>query len=175
MTKSKTQKFISYFAMILLAVFARLIPHSPNFTPIGGLAIFSGLQFKSKLSVLIPLLAMVISDMFLGIHKTIPYVYISFIIIFFLGRSIKNEITFKKIVIISLVSSILFFLITNLGVFITGSMYQKSFSGLIQCYFMGIPFFRNTAISDIFYSLTFFYGYKYLPLIIPKKLFRSKL
>lgn len=169
MTKSKIKTLISYTAIIFLAVVARLIPHAPNFAPIGGLALFSGFHFKKKIALIIPLSAMFVSDIFLGFHKTIPYVYVSFIIIALIGGLIKNN-KWKSLALASLTSSILFFLVTNFGVWATGTMYQNNLSGLIQSYVMGLPFFRNTIISDLFYSFSFFYGYKFLSNFVFKKL-----
>src|SRR3989339_2238669 len=165
----KIQTLISYTVIILLAVFARLTPHAPNFAPIGGLALFSGSHFKKKIALLIPLAAMFLSDIFLGFHKTIPYVYASFIIIALIGGLIKTN-KWQSLLKASLISSILFFLITNFGVWATGSMYQKNLSGLIQSYGFGIPFFRNTLISDLFYTFSFFYGYRFLSSFVFKKL-----
>jgi len=65
MTKSKIQTLISYIVIILLAIVARVIPHAPNFAPIGGLALFSGSHFKKKIALIIPLTAMFVSDVFL--------------------------------------------------------------------------------------------------------------
>jgi len=169
MTKSDMKFKVSIFAIILLAVVARLIPHAPNFSPIGGLALFSGANFRNKIALLIPLVAMFISDIFLGFHKTIPYVYLSFIIIALIGSMIKNN-KWQSIFKASLISSVIFFLITNFGVWVTGSMYQKNFFGLMQSYAMGLPFFRNTIISDLFYSFSFFYGYKFISNFISNKL-----
>lgn len=157
----RTKKIISYGLIILLAVLARLVPHVPNFAPIGGLALFSGANFKNKIALLIPLCAMFISDIFLGFHKTVPYVYVSFIVIALIGGLIKNN-KWQSLALASLTSSILFFLITNFGVWATGSMYAKNLDGLMQSYAMGLPFFRNTILSDLFYSFSFFYGYRFL-------------
>ncbi|MFA6081240.1 MAG: DUF6580 family putative transport protein [Patescibacteria group bacterium] len=168
MKKTDIRSKVSIFTIILLAVAARLIPHAPNFAPIGGLALFSGANYKNKIALFIPLTAMFISDIFLGFHKTIPYVYVSFIIISLIGGLIKNN-KWQSLLKASLFSSILFFLITNFGVWATGSMYQKNLSGLIQCYGFGVPFFRNTLISDLFYTFSFFYGYKFLSNFVFKK------
>jgi len=165
----KVHKVASYVVIILLAVIARLIPHAPNFAPIGGLALFSGANFKKKSALLIPLAAMFLSDIFLGFHKTIPYVYASFIIIALIGGLIKSN-KWQSLLKASLVSSVLFFLITNFGVWATGTMYQKNLSGLIQSYGFGIPFFRNTLISDLFYTFSFFYGYRFLSNFAFKKI-----
>lgn len=162
------QKAFSLAVIVLLAVVARLIPHAPNFVPIGGLALFSGAKFRNKAALLIPLSAMFISDIFLGFHKTIPHVYISFIIIFLIG-SLINKNKWQSLLKASLVSSVIFFLITNFGVWVTGTMYQKNLGGLLQSYVMGLPFFRNTIISDLFYSFSFFYGYRFLSNFFFKK------
>ena len=166
---NKVYKVASCLAIILLAVVARLIPHAPNFAPIGGLALFSGSHFKKKIALLIPLAAMFFSDIFLGFHKTIPYVYVSFIIIVLIGGLIKNN-KWQSLLKASLVSSVIFFLITNFGVWATGIMYQKNLSGLSQSYVMGLPFFRNTITSDLFYTFSFFYGYRFLSNFVFKKL-----
>jgi signal transduction histidine kinase len=168
MTKSKIQTLISYSLIILLAVVARLIPHAPNFAPIGGLALFSGFHFKKKVSLLIPLLSMFISDIFLGFHSTIFYVYVSFVLITFIGNNIKS-LKLQNLFFASILSSILFFLITNFGVWLAGSMYPKTISGLLQSYQMGLPFFRNTVFGDLIYSVSFFYGYQYISNFIYKK------
>lgn len=158
---------ISYGAIVLLAVVARLIPHAPNFAPIGGLAIFSGSKFKNKFAWAIPISAMIISDIFLGFHKTIPFVYASFIIASFIGSMVKKD-KWQSLMIASLTSSIIFFLVTNFGVFMTGTMYAKNINGLTQCYLMALPFFRNTVLSDFIYTFSFFYGFKYLNIFLKK-------
>ncbi|MEK9169423.1 MAG: DUF6580 family putative transport protein [Patescibacteria group bacterium] len=159
--KSSSKSWVAILAIILLAIFARLIPHAPNFAPIGGLALFSGSNFKNKIALLIPLVAMLISDIFLGFHSTIPYVYVSFIIIALIGSLIKNN-KWQSLLLASLTSSVLFFLITNFGVWASFNMYPKTINGLMQSYVMGLPFFRNTVLSDLFYSFSFFYGYRFL-------------
>ncbi|MDO9027517.1 MAG: hypothetical protein Q7U68_01460 [Candidatus Roizmanbacteria bacterium] len=166
----KVHKVASYLAIILLAVVARLIPHAPNFAPIGGLALFSGANFKKKSALLIPLAAMFFSDMFLGFHKTIPYVYVSFILITIIGKYLKENPKVINLISASLLSSILFFLITNFGVWLTGSMYLKTVNGLLQSYLKGLPFFRNTLLGDLFYSFSFFYGYRFLSNFVFKKI-----
>ena len=152
--------YLAFLAVILGAVFARLVPHIPNIAPIAALALFSGAKAPKKIGFIIPLAVMVVSDIFLGFHTTIPFVYGSFILTAGIGYLIRQKITPLYIGIGSLSSSVLFFIITNFGVWFTSSMYEKNFNGLMACYRMGIPFFRNTIIGDIFYSTLFFLGYK---------------
>ena len=164
------KKIIPYGLIIGLAVIARLVPHPPNFAPIGGLALFSGSHFKKKIALLIPLAAMFFSDIFLGFHNTIIYVYVSFFLTVLIGRMVKNN-KWQSLAAASLVSSILFFLITNFGVWAAFSFYPKTLDGLLQSYTMGLPFFRNTVLSDLFFTFSFFYGYQYLSNFLLKKAF----
>jgi len=161
--------FIPYGLIIGLAVVARLIPHPPNFSPIGALALFSGARFKKKIGIFIPLAAMFISDIFLGFHKTIIYVYVSFLLIVLIGRLIKKD-NWQSLILASLTSSILFFIITNFGVWQIGSMYPKTVDGLFQSYVMALPFFRNTLLSDFFYTFSFFYGFSFFKSLTLKNL-----
>lgn len=162
------KKNIGFLGIILVAAFSRLIPHPPNFTPIGGLAIFSGIYFDDKRAVFLPIFAMLISDLVLGFHSTMVFVYFGFLLMFFIGRFIRKKTNFKKLVLASIISSCLFFLITNFGVWLLFDMYSKNLNGLINCYLMALPFFRNTLLGDIFYSLLFFYSHQFLPVFLKK-------
>lgn len=166
-------KLIPYAAIILLAVAARILPHPPNFAPIAGLALFSGSHFKKTVALLIPILAMLISDLFLGWHSTLIYVYFSFIAITLIGARLSQKPNIKSLAPASFLSSILFFLITNFGVWIAGGLYPNTIEGLQQSYLMGLPFFRNTILSDLFYTLSFFYGFEYIMVLWRKILLRS--
>lgn len=152
---------ISIIGIVILTIVSRFIPHPPNFTPVGGLALFSGSKIYSRFGFFIPLSAMFISDIFLGFHSIMIYVYLSFMIIFFIGRLIK-KVGAGQILLASCASSLLFFLITNFGVWLSTNMYLKNLNGLISCYVNGLPFFRNTFIGDLVYSFGFFYGYRFV-------------
>ena len=55
--------------IIVLAAVTRLIPHPPNFTPIIAIGLFGGAYIQNRsLAILIPIGAMFISDLFLGLH-----------------------------------------------------------------------------------------------------------
>jgi len=175
--KSFTGNYLALIGIVILAVIARLIPHPPNFTPIGGLALFSGAHFNRKTAIVVPLAAMFISDLILGFHSTMFYVYGSFLIIAFIGFWLKNNKKIRSIIFASLFSSLIFFLVTNFGVWLSFAMYEKSAAGLLNCYSMAMPFFRNTVLGDLFYTFSFFYGFRLLANLIkyfyePKKLYR---
>jgi len=139
--------------MIVMAVATRLFPHPPNVAPITGIALFAGQRFGDKrLAFIIPILCMFLSDLFLGFHSTLPFVYLAFICISFLGIYSKN-IHNSTI----LTSSTLFFVVTNFGVWLLG--YPNTMAGLISCYTLAIPFFVNTILGDLFFTHTLNYSF----------------
>lgn len=147
-------------AIILLAALLRLVPHLPNFTPIGAMALFGGMYLEKKYAFILPLLALFVSDLLLGFHTTIPFVYGSFILSGFIGMWIKKNRTGKRTVFGILLSSVLFFFITNFGVWLTSGMYEKSSRGLIEAFVMALPFFRNTIFGDLLYTTAFIMLYE---------------
>ena len=141
----------------LLGVTLQLIPNRPmNFTPIAAMAFFGGAMFTNKkLAIIVPLIALFISDMFFGFHSTMWAVYGSFILIGLIGMKIGGNPSTGSIIKGSMVGSILFFLITNFAVWTTG-FYPMTSAGLVECYTMAIPFFRNTLVGDLFFNGVFF-------------------
>jgi hypothetical protein len=148
---SKKQLFI--IAFMLIAVLFRLLPHLPNFTPITAIALFGGLYFSNKtMAYLVPLVIMALSDLFLGFHSISFVVYAAFIVVSFIGTQTKKPSVFTI-----LLSSISFFIITNFGVWLIG--YPKTWSGLVECYTLALPFFRNSLLGDLFYSGVMILGF----------------
>lgn len=166
---------ISPFLIIFFAVILRLIPHPPNFAPIAAMALFGGAYLDKKYALIVPLLALFISDIFLGFHSTMPFVYGSFLVIGLIGMWLKRHRTITNVVLGTLLSSILFFLITNLGVWLVGNIYQKTLEGLMQAYFYAIPFFRNTLAGDFFYTGLFFGSYELFLSLIKRHIFAKRL
>ncbi len=155
------------FLVIFSAALIRLLPHPPNFTPIAAMALFGGAYLNKKFAFSVPLGAMFISDIFLGFHSTMPYVYGSFILAGLIGLWLKKHKSAKNVLCSTLLSSILFFLITNFGVWAQG-WYPRNLSGLWESYVMGIPFFKNTVAGDLFYSGIFFGTYELVQLLVSK-------
>jgi len=156
-------------SLILIAIFTRFIPHPPNFTPITAIALFSGFAFRNRFKpFLIPILAMFISDLIIGLHSTIWAVYLSFLLIVFLGFILRKGFNFYKLFFLTTLSSFLFYLITNFAVWLTSGMYSHTIDGLIQCYTLGLPFYKTTSLEmfgwaflgDVFYSFSLFGAYK---------------
>lgn len=145
--------------MIIGGALMRLLPHAPNFAPIAAMALFGGTYLNKKYAIILPLAAMLVSDLFIGFHDTMIYVYGAFVLTGFMGIYLRKHKNFKNVIGASLFSSILFFLITNFGVWAQG-MYARDITGLWQSYVMGLPFFRSTLLGDLFYVGVFFGTYE---------------
>ncbi len=157
--------------MIISGVVARLLPHAPNFTPIAAIALFGGVYLNKKYALILPLVAMFIADLFIGFHETMFAVYGAFLLTGCIGLWLRNHKSFKNVLAASLGSSILFFLITNFGFWLTYSLYPKTFAGQIEAYTMALPFFRNTLAGDLFFVGVFFGSYELVKLLVEKRVF----
>ncbi len=150
---------IALFIIALLAL-SRVIPHPPNFTPILGMAVFSGAIINHKLfAYIIPLAAMLLSDLYLGFHASMPIIYFALAVCVLIGTFIEARVSILNS-FLSISSGVLvFFLITNFMVWYGSGMYESSISGLMTCYFMGLPFVQNTFISSLLYGMGAFLIY----------------
>ena len=139
--------------LIVLAILTRLIPHPPNFAPVTGIALFSAINFNNRIfKFFVPLISLVIFDLIIWFSLINIFVYLSFIVIVLVGNHFK-KIKLKSI----LISSIVFFIISNFGVWLIG--YPKTVSGIVMCYTAAIPFFINTILGDLFYSFLLKYTF----------------
>ena len=150
-------------SMILAAAASRLIPHPPNMTSVAAIALFGGATIADKRAAfLVPLAALLLSDVVLGFYRHMEVVYLAFALIVGIGIWLQKHRSLLPTVGATLASSLLFFLITNFGVWAFESMYPKTLGGLIACYAAAIPFFRNTLQGDALYSLVLFGGFAFL-------------
>lgn len=171
-------RFFAILGITLSAAAMRLLPHPPNMTPIAAMALFGGAFFATKRTAfLVPLAAMYLSDLALGFfiydfglfHWFMPFVYASFVMTVCLGFLIKHRLTPLTMGGAALTGSVLFFIVTNFGVWLVGNVYPKTVAGLLSCYVAAIPFFRNTLVGDVAYTLVLFGGFalaqRYLPVL----------
>lgn len=158
MQKTMTQ-FSNLLALVVFAVLLRLMPHPANIAPIAAMALFGGAYLNKKYALVVPLIAMIVSDFFIGFHDTMLFVYVSFALTGCIGVWLRTHKTVPHTILASLSSSILFFIVTNFGVWAVGSMYAKTPAGLLECYTFALPFFRNTIVGDLVYTGVFFGGY----------------
>jgi hypothetical protein len=113
----------------------------------------SGYFFKNlKFSLSVLLVSMLASDMFIGFYKNMIFTYFSLFLITYIFFKINKKINYKNLFVFGFFGSLMFYLISNFGVWVLGNLYEKNLNGLITCYYMAIPFFKNTVLSTFFYS-----------------------
>lgn len=153
----KNPRALTLITLIFLAALSRLIPHPWNVAPITAMALFSGSHFRSKVwAFSVPLLAMLMSDAWLGFYSTVWSTYLAFALIVLIGFWIGENRTILRIAVGTLTGSVVFFIVTNLAVWGFSGMYARNTQGLGQCFALAIPFFRNTVLGDMVYSAAMF-------------------
>jgi hypothetical protein len=144
--------------MILVATASRLIPHVPNVTPVIAIALLGGAYFSNRgLAVLIPVLALWLSDLVLGFHSTMLFVYAAVAVIgIFASLRLGPHWTKMQLAMTSIGGSLFFFAVTNFGVWMMDSLYPKTAAGLFQCYVMAVPFLGAQVLGDLFFTAVLF-------------------
>ncbi|MCL5407340.1 MAG: hypothetical protein M1429_02500 [Patescibacteria group bacterium] len=156
---------------IIAGVVLRLIPHLPNFAPIAALGLFGGVYLNKKYALAVPLLAMLFSDIFIGFAEfwVTFSIYLSFLLIGLIGLWLKNHKNFSNILGATFLGSVIFFLMTNFAVWAATPWYPKTIEGITQCYFLAIPFFKNTILGDLFYVGSMFGFYEFVLFVTKRK------
>jgi hypothetical protein len=161
MDREKSSVHPVALSLTVAAALLRLVPHPPNFAPIGGLALFGGARLKGWQSFLIPILAMVVTDPILSqlsgfpaYSAMTPVIYACFVVNVLLGRIfLTTTVSPIRIGSIVLIASTQFFLITNFFVWLgSHGFYAHNVAGLTTCYVAALPFFGRTILADLFYS-----------------------
>ena len=140
-----------FFIVFLILSFSRLIPHPPNFTSLVALSFYIPILFGINY-IFFVLLSFVLTDLIIGFHQVLFFTWSSVIVIGFIANYFRFSVS--KRFSGSLLSAIIFFLITNFGVWLSG-YYGYSFNGLIECYTLALPFFAYTLISTIILCIVF--------------------
>lgn len=160
-------------AFILLAAFSRIIPHIPNFSPLGAMALFGAAHFTKKWQAfLIPIAATWVSDLFINnmiyaeyypnftwFYQGFYWQYASYLAIVLSAIFILKKINPARVLVGAFSSTAIFFLLSNFGCWIGSTFYPQNFGGLITCYAAGIPFLKGTMLGDVFYSTALFGSY----------------
>lgn len=141
---------------IAFGTLSRVIPHLPNMTPVGSLGLFISAKYSFRKALISLFAIMLVSDIVLGFHPVMRATYGSFFLTALLGRMLQKKEGWKQIGIVTIFSSLQFFLLTNFAVWLEGMLYPKTLAGLLDCYFMALPFFRNSLLGDLFYTTIFF-------------------
>lgn len=168
-----SSRLIFLVVLIVGSIFSRLLPHPPNFTAIGAAAIFAGAFFSEgvyrRISFLIPLVAMLVSDWILGFHALTGVVYLALALNCLLGSRVGQSGSIVKYAGTGLVTGTLFFLITNFGVWALQDMYPHTLDGLLLCYAAALPFLGNSIAGDVLFTVALVSALrlaeKYLPVV----------
>lgn len=139
----------NYFAIFILVFISRIVPHPPNFTPIIAISFYVPAILGNKFLVFY-VLSYVLIDIFFGFHDASLFVWGSILLVSLISQYLVRSFIGRIAGV--LIGSIVFFIITNFGVWTSG-YYGYSLNGLISCYIAAIPFFNNTLISTIIYAL----------------------
>lgn len=179
MNKRNSTLILSAVLLIIAAAFTKFFPHYPNFTAIGAIAVFGGSVIKDKkLAFLLPLGALLLSDICLqlftstqGFYGTSQYfVYAAFLIITALATFMQKK-SMVNIALAAIWSGVIFFIISNLGVWFSSDYYPKTLAGLGACYWASIPFYTNelfgnfalnSILGNAFYSVLLFGAYSFV-------------
>ena len=166
MRKLFTPRFIFITSAILIAAFSRMIPHMQNFSPLGAIGLFGAAHLTKKWQAfLIPILATFLSDLFINnviyaqyyphftwFYEGFYWQYISYLLIIITGIFLLKKTDTPRIVIAALSSTVIFFLVSNIGCWVGNPAYPQNIAGLMTCYNAGVPFIQGTLLGDLFYS-----------------------
>lgn len=174
MKSLQSKKFLFITFSLVLVALTRFLPHPPNFTAVGAMAIFGGALYTSWLMrILLPLAIMFITDLvinnvmyasaydgFAWATSGAAYIYGAIVLMVVLGQLIAKSSKLKDVALASVLGSLVFFLITNFGVWASPmSMYPQSFDGLLASYTAGLPFLINNMVSTLLFSGVLFGAY----------------
>ena len=146
------KKNLICFVTVFIFIFVfRFFPHPPNFTPILALTLYTSAFFGLRSCPYI-IFAFALSDLFIGFHQLLIFTWGSLILISLLGKYGNN---FFSRLFLLVFSSILFFIITNFGVWLISDFYTMDLKGILNCYLLAIPFFANTILSTFIFGMLF--------------------
>ena len=154
--KLKRYQLVIALALIAVGVLMRVLPHPANFAPVTALALFGGAVLPRRYAVLVPLGAMMISDTIIGWYNLMPVTWACYVLIALASSSWLRGHSIRRGVELTLGASVFFFVVTNFAVWVGGGLYPHTIAGLQRCYVLALPFFRNTALSDMIYTASLF-------------------
>jgi hypothetical protein len=157
------------FIIAVLAIY-RVLPHPPNFTPLMAAALFAGAHFADKrLAFLLPVLSMLLADLIIGLHATLPFVYIGMTRAVALGIMIRHLRGVRPVVLAALAGSLSFFILTNFGTWLVSpELYSRDWGGLTAAYIAAIPFYQNSLLADIVFTAILFGGWSLAEYFFPR-------
>ena len=166
---SNSNRIVALLCAIFVAAALRLVPHPPNFSPIDAMALFSGAYLGRRvLAFAAPLGALLLSDLVLGFYHGQATVYFTVALIVMIGMIALHRRSALRIGTAAIASSVLFFVVTNFGMWLSSGFYPRTLAGFEACYVAAIPFFQNTVAGDLFYTVLLFGGFRVAELLAPQ-------
>ena len=147
------------YGLLMLGIVARLVPHPWNATPTMAIALFAGTYLNTRSALLLPLAIVAASDVLLGWHATVPFTWGAFLLTGLLAWWIRKSPSAGRIFTGAVAGSVLFFLVSNFGVWVVGGLYPRTMAGVWECYVAAIPFFRSALAGDLVYTAALFGGF----------------
>jgi hypothetical protein len=162
-------RLLALLSAIAAAAALRLVPHPPNFTPIGAMALFSGAYLSRRgLAFVAPLAALLLSDLVLGFYAGMSFVYASVALTVLIGWWVSSRRTVLRVAAGALAGSVSFFVITNFGMWLFSGFYPPTSAGLAACFVAAVPFFQNSVAGDLFYAALLFGGFALAERLAPQ-------
>jgi hypothetical protein len=163
-------RFFVITTLVVLAILTRVLPHMPNFTAMSAVALFGAAYYDKKImAFLIPLSVMLLTDAAIGFYQGMEWMYITFVLIILAGFFLRTKVTVPRLILLSVVSSLLVFIVSDFGVWI-GSLYPHTWAGFVTCYVAALPFLRNELLGDLFYCGLLFGAFYIAQIKFPKLL-----
>ena len=173
----KNTRFVAVAALVLIAALSRLLPHPPNMTAVGTMALFGGAYLSNRFfAVILPLISLFLTDLilnnvvyaafnngqFVWFYEGAIWVYAAVALTALLGLSLQKKVNSKSVFMASIACSIVFFLMSNFGTWQSGAIgYPKNMTGLLTCYAAGLPYFLNSLIGDLAFAALLFGGFEW--------------
>jgi len=161
--KFLTEKHGLFYLLIILVILSRLLPHPMGFTPVGALGLFAGAYVMNRRAWLIPIVVLLISDLFIGFYNPIIMlsVYASFALSAVLGRYVlSNKRSILRVGASAFGSATILFVLSNFTLWTTGLYYPMTLEGLTLCFVRAIPFYGNSLMGDLLYAAVLFGAYE---------------
>lgn len=148
-------------ALVTLGVASRLVPHLSQFTAILAVAMFAGMYLNRRLALVVPVALMMVTDVIIGFHDTMPFTWGSMLVITAIGVWLRERKNPANVFAGSIFCAVFFFIVTNFGAWLS-PLYPHTWAGLRECYILAIPFFKSTLLSTMAYSMVLYAGYELL-------------
>lgn len=156
-TSSRWPLSLTAAGFLAVGALVRLMPHSPNVTPLTAMALFAGAQFSTPVAITVAVAAIAVGDLALGWTPQNLAGYVAMALTALIGSWVRRRRASGRVVGGALTGSLLFFLLSNFGVWVEGWLYPKTWAGLAACYVAGLPFYRNQLLGDLA-SAAFLFG-----------------